>query len=80
MLEELELNELKMLKSFFEMCLEKDRPKDQVVGTFGAMPRFFGNVVQYNDFDIPLEAMKLIYQHNKQQIDNRLKYLKNVIP
>jgi len=80
MLEEQELNELKKLKSFFEMCLEKDRPKDQVVGTFGPMPCFFGNVVQFNEFDIPLEAMKIIYQYNKQQIDNRIKYLENKIP
>lgn len=66
--------ELKKLKAFFEQVMnEKDRKDDSVDGTFGTLSCFFGNVIQWNSFDIPHSAMKLIYLHNKKYIDDALK-------
>ena len=69
------LEELKKLKGFFESCvIESDKTKD-IAGYFGAgYSVFFGNAIQYNSFDIPYDAMHLIYEANKERIENELKF------
>lgn len=67
------LKELRKLKVFFEDCLDESRKEDQDVGSFGFLPSFFGNVIQYNSFDIPIKAMRIIYEHNKDRINEELK-------
>ena len=69
------LEELKKLKHFFEMVVSEERDDNQEVGTFGAMPVFFGNLIQYNCFAISGSAMKIIYEYNKDNIDKRIEYL-----
>ena len=79
MCEDRKLEELKMLKRFFEMVVNEDRDDNQDVGKFGTMPTFFGNVIQWNSFDIPQKAMKLIYEHNKYHIDREIFRLENIL-
>ena len=67
------LEELRKLKGFFEDCLDENRKEDQDVGSFGSLPSFFGNVIQYNSFGIPIKAMRIIYEHNKDRINEELK-------
>lgn len=69
------LEELRKLKSFFESC-EKESHKDKAIaGSFGCgYSVFFGNAIQYNSFDIPYSAMRLIYEANKERIDSALTY------
>lgn len=64
------IEELKKLKSFFESC-EKESHKDKAIaGHFGCgYSVFFGNAIQYNSFDIPYSAMRLIYEVNKEKIE-----------
>ena len=66
------LEELRKLKDFFKCCLKENR-ENQVVGSFGSLPSFFGNVIQYNSFEIPIKAMRIIYEHNKDRINEELK-------
>ena len=67
------LEELKKLKGFFESCV-KESDKAKVAGYFGAVSVFFGNTIHYNCFDIPYEAIRLIYEANKERIENELKF------
>ncbi len=67
------LEELRKLKYFFKYCLDKNRKENQVAGSFGSLPSFFGNVIQYNSFEIPIKAMRIIYEHNKDRINEELK-------
>lgn len=64
------IEELKKLKNFFESC-EKESHKDKAIaGHFGCgYSVFFGNAIQYNSFDIPYSAMRLIYEVNKEKIE-----------
>lgn len=64
------IEELKKLKNFFESC-EKESHKDKAIaGHFGCgYSVFFGNAIQYNSFDIPYSAMRLIYEVNKDKIE-----------
>lgn len=64
------IEELKKLKNFFESC-EKESHKDKAIaGHFGCgYSVFFGNAIQYNSFDIPYSAMRLIYEVNKERIE-----------
>jgi hypothetical protein len=65
--------ELRKLKGFFETC-EKESHKDKsVAGHFGCgYSVFFGNAIQYNSFEIPYSAMRLIYEANKERIETIL--------
>ena len=67
------IEELKTLKSFFEQC-EKESHKDKsIAGQFGCgYSIFFGNAIQYNSFEIPYSAMRLIYEANKERIETIL--------
>lgn len=64
------IEELRKLKEFFESC-EKESHKDKAIaGHFGCgYSVFFGNAIQYNSFDIPYSAMRLIYEVNKDKIE-----------
>lgn len=64
------IKELRKLKEFFESC-EKESHKDKAIaGHFGCgYSVFFGNAIQYNSFDIPYSAMRLIYEVNKDKIE-----------
>lgn len=64
------IEELRKLKEFFESC-EKESHKDKAIaGHFGCgYSVFFGNAIQYNSFDIPYSAMRLIYEVNKEKIE-----------
>lgn len=65
------IEKLKKLKNFFESC-EKESHKDKAIaGHFGCgySVFFFGNAIQYNSFDIPYSAMRLIYEVNKDKIE-----------
>lgn len=66
------LEELRKLKGFFEHCLNENIKEDQVAGSFGFLSSFFGNNIEYNSFDIPLKAMKIIFEHNKEWIEKEL--------
>lgn len=71
------IKELKMLKNFFEECINSDK-ENSIAGRFGSCPTFFGNVIQHNSFDIPYSAMKLIYRANEKRITDILnKYEKD---
>ena len=71
------IKELKMLKNFFEECIDSDR-ENSIAGHFGSCSTFFGNVIQHNSFDIPFSAMKLIYRANEKRITSILnKYEKD---
>lgn len=78
--EKSKIEELKKLKGFFESC-EKESHRDKAIaGSFGCgYSVFFGNAIQYNSFDIPYSAMRLIYEANKERINNDLKYYENCI-
>lgn len=69
------IEELRKLKSFFESC-EKESHRDKAIaGSFGCgYSVFFGNAIQYNSFDIPYSAMRLIYEVNKERINNALEH------
>lgn len=78
------LPELKKLKGFFEDASKHSETRpNMVAGHFGAgYSVFFGNAIQYCDFEIPASAMKLIYEHNKKGIEasiERLEKLKTEI-
>lgn len=62
--------ELRKLKGFFETC-ERESHKDKTTaGHFGCgYSVFFGNAIQYNSFEIPYSAMRLIYEVNKERIE-----------
>ena len=67
------INELQKLKSFFEDCVKESDQDEKIVGRFGAgYSVFFGNAIQYNSFEIPISAMRLIYKANKKRIDEIL--------
>ena len=69
------LEELKKLKGFFESCVANSDKTKAVAGQFGVGHSvFFGNAIQYNSFDIPYDAMRLIYEANKERIENELKF------
>lgn len=69
------LEELKKLKGFFESCVQNSDKTKAVAGQFGAgYSVFFGNAIQYNSFDIPYDAMRLIYEANKERIENEIKF------
>jgi hypothetical protein len=70
------LEELKKLKGFFESCVKESDKTKSVAGHFGAgYSVFFGNAIQYNSFDIPYDAMRLIYEANKERIENEIEQL-----
>ena len=70
------IQELKKLKGFFESCVQNSDKTKAVAGHFGAgYSVFFGNAIQYNSFEIPYDAMRLIYEANKERIENELKNL-----
>ena len=70
------IQELKKLKGFFESCVKNSDKTKAVAGHFGAgYSVFFGNAIQYNSFEIPYDAMRLIYEANKERIENELKNL-----
>ena len=67
--------ELKKLKSFFEEVEKQSDKENAVAGSFGQYYSvFFGNVIQYNSFDIPYSAMRLIYKANKEKINTILSH------
>lgn len=67
------IRELKTLKSFFEKCMQETHKTKNIAGQFGAgYSIFFGNAIQYNAFEIPFDAMRLIYEVNKDRIDSIL--------
>lgn len=67
------IEELRKLKSFFESCEKESHKEREIAGSFGqGYSVFFGNAIQYNSFDIPYEAMRIIYRANKERIDNLL--------
>lgn len=70
---ECKIAELRKLKRFFETC-ERDSHLDKsVAGHFGCgYSVFFGNAIQYNSFEIPYSAMRLIYEANKERIETIL--------
>lgn len=71
------IKELKMLKNFFEKCIDSDK-ENATAGQFGSCSTFFGNVIQHNFFNIPYAAMKLIYRANEKRITDILnKYEKD---
>ena len=54
--------ELEKLKRFFEDVEKQSNKTNEIAGGFGAgYSVFFGNAIQYNYFDIPYYAMRLIY-------------------
>lgn len=61
------IKELKMLKNFFEDCIDSDK-ENAIAGNFGVCSTFFGNAILHNSFDIPFSAMKLIYRANEKRI------------
>lgn len=70
------LEELKKLKGFFESCVKNSDKTKAIAGHFGVgYSVFFGNAIQYNYFDIPYDAMRLIYEVNKEKIENKIKKL-----
>lgn len=69
--EDCRIKELRMLDSFFKDCCESNKTTD-TAGRFGIYSVFFGNVIQYNSFNIPYSAMKLIYEANKDWINTTL--------
>lgn len=67
------IQELKKLKGFFERCMEETHKTKATAGHFGVgYSVFFGNAIQYNSFEIPFDAMRLIYEANKDRIDSIL--------
>lgn len=68
------LPELRKLKGFFEDSIKDERPNSEH-GSFGQTSVFFGNVIQHCNFGIPASAMKLIYEFNKERIDNTIERL-----
>ena len=67
------IQELKKLKGFFESCVKNSDKTKAVAGHFGVgYSVFFGNAIQYNSFEIPYDAMRLIYEANKERIDSIL--------
>ena len=73
------INELQTLKRFFEDCMQRPDQDKNIVGQFGAgYSIFFGNAIQYNTFDIPIDAMRLIYKANKEKIDRMLEESSNI--
>ena len=67
---ERKVKELHKLKKFFEECVERSDQTENIVGSFGqGYSVFFGNAIQYNSFEIPISAMRLIYEANKKRID-----------
>lgn len=69
--------ELKKLKHFFEECVEESHKEREIAGSFGCgYSVFFGNAIQYNSFEIPYSAMRLIYEANKERINNALEHCK----
>ena len=66
------LDELRKLDSFFRDCEKPDRNPNSVAGHFGCGGVFFGNAIQHCSFDVPLSAMKEIYQFNKDRIEQGL--------
>ena len=69
----IKIQELKKLKSFFETCVQETHKTKAIAGQFGAgYSIFFGNAIQYNSFEIPFDAMRLIYEANKDRIDSIL--------
>ena len=71
------LPELEKLNRFFKDSIKDERP-NAVHGSFGQTSTFFGNVIQYCHFDIPASAMKLIYEFNKEHIENRIEHLNSL--
>lgn len=70
---ECKIEELKKLKKFFEKCVEESHKDKSIAGHFGCgYSVFFGNAIQYNSFEIPYSAMRLIYEVNKERIDSIL--------
>lgn len=82
MLNEYEQNqvipELKKLKEFFEHAskLSETQPNG-ICGYFANQSIFFGNVIECNSFKIPSLAMKIIYEANKEDIEQKLKEYDN---
>lgn len=71
------IEELKKLKDFFESCEKASHKEKEIAGHFGCgYSVFFGNAIQYNSFDIPYSAMRLIYEVNKERINNALEHCK----
>lgn len=68
------LPELEKLNRFFKDSIKDERP-NAVHGSFGQTSTFFGNAIQYCHFDIPASAMKLIYEFNKEHIEDRIEHL-----
>ena len=66
---ESKLPELRKLRDFFEQAMKETR-EDAVLGEFGGV--FYGNVIQHCCFEIPASAMKLIYEHNREKIDQEI--------
>lgn len=67
--------ELEKLKRFFEDVEKQSDKTNEIAGGFGAGHSvFFGNVIQYNYFDIPYSAMRLIYEANKEKINTILSH------
>ena len=73
-IKDLVIPELRTLKDFFEDAVKiaETRP-NCTCGYFGVCPTFFGNAIQCNSFEIPASAMKIIYEANKDRIDQKLK-------
>lgn len=66
---------MKKLKSFFEDVEKQSDKENEVAGRFGeGYSVFFGNAIQYNSFDIPYSAMRLIYNANKEKINTILSH------
>ncbi len=73
------LPELKKLKGFFLDAVKRGETRpDMVAGYFGPTGIFFGNVIQHCSFNIPASAMKLIYEANRENIDNKIKRLEDL--
>ena len=70
-LQHIKINELRKLKEMFEQCEQSGRDMD-TAGSFGVFSTFFGNMIEWNHFDIPYSAMRLIYRANKEKIDHIL--------
>ena len=67
--------ELKKLKRFFEEVEKQSDKNNAIAGGFGVgYSVFFGNAIQYNYFDIPFSAMRLIYEANKEKINTILSH------
>ena len=65
------LPELKKLRGFFESAMKETRD-DEVVGHFGSNSTFYGNAISWCNFEIPASAMKLIYEHNREKINQNI--------